>query len=106
MQRLATVNTERFALGLALSAFDAVATWAWISLGLAKEANPLLQSLIDAQGLVSAMGIRAGLGIVWFAGFKILSSRSNMAGWANFAATVILGGIALYHLSFAVTLLG
>ncbi len=106
MQRLATVNNEKFALGLALSAFDAVATWLWLTLGVAKEANPLLQSLIDAQGVVSAMGMRAGLGIVWFAGFKILSSRTQMAGWANFGATALLGGLALYHLAIAVLVLG
>lgn len=106
MQRLSTVDNQTFALGLALSAFDAVATWLWITLGVAKEANPLLQSLIDAQGVVSAMGIRAGLGIVWFAGFKVLSSRTPMAGWANALATTILGGLALYHLVIAGIVLG
>ncbi len=101
MSSLAAVNNERFALGLALSAFDAVATWLWLSMGIATEANPLIQSLIDQQGLVSAMGIRAGLGVVWFAGFRLLASRSRLAGWANFGATLLLGALALYHLAIA-----
>ena len=101
MSTLATVNDEKFALGLALSAFDAAATWLWLTLNIATEANPVVQALIDPQGLEAAMGIRAGLGVIWFAGFRLLASRSKLAGWANLGATVLLGALALSHLAIA-----
>lgn len=97
---------QNFALGLALSAFDAVATWAWLSLGVATEANPVLTELIDAQGVVVAMAIRALLGAVWFGGFRLLASRSTWSRPAELLSLGVLGVVAFQHLRILSHLLG
>lgn len=100
---IAAGRREGFALGVALSAFDAAATWLWLSLGLATEANPLLANLIARNGLVSAMALRALLGVVWFAGFAWLSRRTQLATAGQLLTLGLLAIVALYHLGFGAT---
>lgn len=100
---IAAGRTEGFALGLALSAFDAAATWLWLTLGMATEANPVIDQMINAQGLTSAMGMRALFGAVWFGGFYFLSKRSRLARPAQLFTLVLLSALAIYHVSFGAT---
>lgn len=102
MTTIAAGRTEGFALGIALSAFDAAATWLWLTLGFATEANPVIVGIIEAQGLGTAMGIRAALGLVWFGGFWFLATRttSRLARPLHLTALFVLGALALYHVVF------
>lgn len=99
------VDTQWFALGTALTAFDAAATWLWLTLGVATEANPVVRSLIDAHGLALAMGLRAIIGVGLFAGFRLLATRSNLARRANLAATGLLAALATYHVAMGTRVL-
>lgn len=103
MTAITAGRREGFALGVALSAFDATATWLWLTLGLATEANPLLGNLIDRNGLVSAMALRALLGVAWFAGFAWLGRRTKLATTGQLLTLGLLGVVALYHLGFGAT---
>lgn len=98
-------DTEWFALGTALTAFDAAATWLWLTLGVATEANPVIRSLIEAHGLGLAMGLRAVLGVLCFAGIRLLVGRSDFARHASLGATGLLAALATWHVAIATRVL-
>jgi hypothetical protein len=85
------------ALAVLLTFVDALATAAWLELGIADEGNPLLASLIDVIGAVPAMAVRAVVGVALLVGLGLLSRRSRLARAALPAVTLVLAAVAVWH---------
>jgi hypothetical protein len=81
-----------------LNAFDAVATVTWVSAGLATEANPLMDHLLELHPVVF---VATKLTLVGLCSYLLWRHCDR---WLSVAATVVLVGVyyALfaYHLSF------
>jgi len=81
---------------LALNVFDAVATITWVSVGIAKEANPLMDMLIDHSPSLFLFGkmmlVTIGCLILW----KNRAAKVTLS--VSRALVVIYSILALYHL--------
>ena len=87
-----------------LTMFDAMATGLWVGLGIAREGNPMLATMIDTAGLVASMLLRALIGLWLIAALASLGRRSRLARVALPVVTYLLGGVALWHVvGFATT---
>jgi hypothetical protein len=80
-----------------LTVFDAAATAVWLELGLAIEANPLLDHLIGLVGVGLAMLFRAWVGIVLVLALAVCATESRWARRALPAVTALLGAVAMWH---------
>lgn len=85
-----------------LTVFDAVATALWLELGIAAEANPLLDRLIDLVGAGTTMALRSVIGVTLVLALAALSGTSRLARLALPGVTVVLAAVAGYHVVGAV----
>jgi hypothetical protein len=87
---------------LALNVFDALATLTWVSVGIAKEANPLMDVLIDHSPSLFLLGkmmlVSIGCLILW----KNRAAKVTLS--VSRALVVIYTVLALYHLQGFVTI--
>lgn len=84
-------------LAAGLTLIDATATAAWIHHDLAREGNPLYAPLTEGFGVVAAMTLRATVGITLVGALYLLDSRSAWARPGLQGITVVLAGVAIYH---------
>lgn len=91
------VTTPWLPAAVALTLFDAAATWLWLELGVAVEANPLLRGLVEQSGAAAAMASRALVGVVLLTALGWLAPRSRLARRALPALTAVLLGVAVWH---------
>lgn len=81
-----------------LTVFDASLTYAWLSLGVANEANPWLAQLVEAGGAGPAMLFRASIGLALVASLALLARRYASARYGLVAVTGALGAVCSWHL--------
>lgn len=89
----------RAAVGLTV--FDAVATGAWLSTGLAREGNPWLDWLVNTVGTWPAMAVRTGVGVVLLLALDALGEHSALARRALPVLALVLLALAAYHVAGA-----
>jgi hypothetical protein len=91
---------------LAMVVLDSVATYVWVSTGLAIEGNPLVAHVMDGLGDGPGLALRT----IWSAGLVValtaLARRRRRVRFAVTFVAVILGLVSLVHLSALVAFWG
>ena len=88
---------------ISLTVGDMVLTMLWLQRGVAVEANPLLNAVIDALGTHVALGARGLLGVLFVILLGLLARRSRLAPLALPAVTAVLSGVLIWHIAGGLT---
>lgn len=94
------------ALALLLVVFDSVATYTHLSSGYAVEGNALVAAMIDRWGADAGLALRTvevGLLVI---GLSWLAHRSRLAQRGLVGVTLVMLGVAVYHVVGPVLLVG
>ena len=99
-----TISVPAFArVAVVLTVFDALMTWVEVTIGVAREGNPLLAHLAALTGLGVMLALRTAFGVYWVAALTIAASRAPLPAFRTTArhglvlVAVLLGALACYH---------
>lgn len=92
-------------VGLLLSAFDGTATYLWLRGGVAFEGNPLLARAMATSGLEPVLMGRIAFGAAALLCLYWIARHVWLARIGLVFVALALGGIGLWHLVGAITLL-
>lgn len=86
-------------LALALVVFDSVATHAHLTLGHAVEGNAVVAAMIERWGTEAGLVIRTLQASVLVLALSWLARRSRLAQQGLAGVTLVMLGVAVYHLA-------
>ena len=92
------MNSKLTPLAFGFTIFDAIATYIWLTMNIAEEANPWLACLVEGYGPFIAMFIRGLLGVILVAVLDSLIAYSTLAKKGLVLVTVALGLVCLWHI--------
>lgn len=80
-----------------LTLFDAAATLAWVESGIAIEANPLVNWMMERAGNAAGLGLRVVIGGTLLLALRALVPVARFARPALHVSALVLGVVALWH---------
>lgn len=100
-----TTPRSQRAVVIALTIADAVATWWWLTLHVAREGNPILDAAIGRYGLVATMTGRVVVGVVLAVGLVTVAERHRGVRLPLALMIWALLAVGFIHLAASVRLL-
>lgn len=91
-------------LALVLVVFDSVATHVHLSLGYAVEGNALVAAMIERWGTEAGLALRTLQASMLVVGLSWLARRSRLAQQGLVGVTLVMLGVAVYHIAGPVLL--
>jgi hypothetical protein len=80
-----------------LTLFDAAATLAWVETGIAIEANPLINWMMEMTGTAAGLGLRVIIGGTLLLALRVLVPVTRLARPALHVSALVLGVVAVWH---------
>ncbi len=82
--------------------FDSVATWSWVTLGIAVEGNPLVARLMEAMGNELGLAVRTVWTVALVVALAWLASRRAVVRPALGLIALVFGLVSLIHANILV----